>query len=82
MRAYGRFEPGPVPLGGPEGTDEFLARHVESVRVCEDGAGAAALAGGSAAELMFYQVVLDVLMYQLSEEEPAEELEGEEEIAT
>ena len=63
--------------------DLFLEKHVELIRVCDRDPGSPGLGGaGSSLPLLFWQVELVVHAYQVSLDEPCEEIEGDEGIAS
>ena len=63
--------------------DLFLEKHVELIRVCDRDPGSPGLGGaGSSLPLLFWQVELVVHAYQVSRDEPCEEIEGDEGIAS
>ena len=63
--------------------DLFLEKHVELIRVCDRDPGSPGLGGaGSPLPLLFWQVELVVHAYQVSLDEPCEEIEGDEGIAS
>lgn len=68
------------PVAFERGEDHFMDNHVERVFVCEredkDSEDLASL------PLLFWQVELKLHVYQLSLDEPCEEIEGDEEIAS
>ena len=63
--------------------DLVLEKHVELIRVCDRDPGSPGLGGaGSSLPLLFWQVELVVHAYQVSLDEPCEEIEGDEGIAS
>ncbi|GAQ79558.1 AAA-type ATPase [Klebsormidium nitens] len=66
---------GPIPY--TPGEDPFIDAHVQSISICDTDRR-----GDDQRVLLFWQVALQIHVYQLSEDGPAEELEGDEDIAT
>ena len=72
--APGRYVPGPLRV--EPGRDAFLEQHVEAITVAGlDAAQAPGL-------LLFWQLDLEIVVYQLRSVEPLEEVEGDEDIAS
>ncbi|GBG84958.1 hypothetical protein CBR_g39421 [Chara braunii] len=66
---------GPIPV--VLGEDQFIDENVESICICDTDSII-----GDNRFLLFWQIKLQINVYQLNEDEPGEETEGDEEIAT
>ena len=76
------YREGPVPLPTREEADPYLDAHVTSLTITDidKHTGPAGVPVGSM--LLFWQVQLTLVVYQLSEEEVAEDDEGEDSVAS
>lgn len=76
-----RFQEGPIALPSAQ-EDAYLGKHVSSLTIADidKQANTAGLPSGSM--LLFWQVQLTLVVYQLNEEEVAEDDEGEDNVAS
>ena len=76
------YREGPIPLPPREDADPYLDTHISSLMVTDSDkhSGAAGVPIGSM--LLFWQVQLTLVVYQLNEEEVAEDDEGEDSVAS
>ncbi len=69
------YTDGPIALG-PQGEDAFVDAHVESMRVCDTDPEVAR----HVSVLLFWQISLSLHVYKLNHEEPADEIDDDEDI--
>ena len=74
-----RFQEGPVALPSAQ-EDPYLGKHVSSLTIANIGQQTTGVPMGSM--LLFWQVQLKLVVYQLNEEDVAEDDEGEDSVAS
>ena len=76
------YREGPVPLPCGEETDPYLNTHVSSLTITDIDKQKGAAGPPIGSMLLFWQVQLTLVVYQLNEEEVAEDDEGENGVAS
>ena len=76
------YREGPIPLPSKEAGDSYLDAHVSSLTVTDLGQAVSTDSVPIGSMLLFWQVQLTLAVYQLNEEEVAEDDEGEGSVAS
>ena len=76
------YREGPIPLPGKEEADPYLDAHISSLVITDLGHPVSADAVPIGSMLLFWQVELTLVVYQLNEEDMAEDDEGEDSVAS
>lgn len=76
------YREGPIPLPSKEEADPYIDAHVSSLIVTDLGQPRSTDAVPVGSMLLFWQVQLTLVVYQLNEEEVAEDDEGEDSVAS
>lgn len=76
-----RYQEGPIALPSAQ-EDPYLGKHVSSLTIADINQQTNAAGVPSGSMLLFWQVQLNLVVYQLSEEDVAEDDEGEDNVAS
>ncbi len=76
------YREGPIPLPPKEEADPYLDAHVSSLTITDIDRHSSTAGVPVGSILLFWQVQLTLVVYQLNEEEVAEDDEGEDSVAS
>ena len=76
------YREGPIPLPSKEAAEPYLDANVSSLTVTDLGQAISTDSAPLGSMLLFWQVQLTLVVYQLNEEEVAEDDEGEDNVAS